>query len=960
MLCIYLPLCGQEYSYVNYNTREGLAGSMVYCMVQDHDGFMWFGTETGLSRFDGTRFKNFTTAEGLPDNDIIRLFVDSRNRIWIVPFKNTISYYYKGKIHTVGNDSLLKKLQLKAEVISLVENDAGDIAIVEHKGITILKKDNSVLYFDKYKGVDIGSSSWVEGNEKKSFNFLMTLQANCYCAFELSGDSLVMTKDISREGLIFRHVYHSRDLEILRKADSIKIIMPDAGEEFIFKAPELFTTIQRFNDSLVAINSSKVQLYNFRQQRMESTLLIGKNISSVLTDSEGNTWFTTLGEGVYRLPSTDYRNYFTRQEGNALPVYSLLKTGDTLYAGTGDLKIWMINTRNGNINNLGLAKSSSAGRVVTLNRLPDGTLLAGSDMGLYSTNTNKAATRYYTSGSVKSTYVSGDSVISAESIGVFYFNIKEFPKWDTVWPVRSTAIYKKDKNLFIGTLNGLYILDGQKKSTYAGDLHAALKSKISAICEDNTGIIWVATNGNGIVGYKEGRVLYWLNKDSGLTSNICRSAFATPNALWIGTEKGLNRIEKKNDRYEIMRFTVSDGLMSNTINAIWADDTTVYAGTPDGITFFDAHKVNANSICSLNITSIHTNAQVWTYDTSGLELGKDERDIRIEFAGISFKSGGEITYRYRLKGLREDWQETQDNFLNYLSLPSGDYTLEMLAINKFGVESEMVRVQFTIAKLLWEKTWFRLAALLVIGLIMWKYFQFRIQRVKKQAEAQAASGRKITELEQMALKAQMNPHFIFNCLHSIQQFVIDKDTRGANKFISDFARLIRLTLDISSQTKISLSEEINYVSTYLELEKSKYEGKFDYAMEKSSGIDENAFYIPAMILQPYVENSIRHGVFHRTDNNGKIIIRFSLEGNYLLCEIEDNGVGRKASQVLKGEGMQVYQSKGMALTSKRIELLNGNNNLPILADIQDLGNNGEISGTKVTIYFPLEDVKKPV
>jgi LytS/YehU family sensor histidine kinase len=121
----------------------------------------------------------------------------------------------------------------------------------------------------------------------------------------------------------------------------------------------------------------------------------------------------------------------------------------------------------------------------------------------------------------------------------------------------------------------------------------------------------------------------------------------------------------------------------------------------------------------------------------------------------------------------------------------------------------------------------------------------------------------------MALKAQMNPHFIFNCLHSIQQFVIDKDTRGANKFITDFARLIRLTLDISSQQKISLADEINYLSTYLELEKSKYEDKFNYEVEVEKGIGEEGCFIPAMILQPYVENSVRHGIYYRTDKDGR-------------------------------------------------------------------------------------------
>jgi LytS/YehU family sensor histidine kinase len=205
----------------------------------------------------------------------------------------------------------------------------------------------------------------------------------------------------------------------------------------------------------------------------------------------------------------------------------------------------------------------------------------------------------------------------------------------------------------------------------------------------------------------------------------------------------------------------------------------------------------------------------------------------------------------------------------------------------------------------------------------------------------------------------MNPHFIFNCLHSIQQFVMDKDTRGANKFITDFARLIRLTLDISAQPKISLADEINYISTYLELERSKYEDKFQYEVDVAPGIDQEACYIPAMILQPYVENSIRHGIYHRADNNGKICIRFRIEDGYLVGDIEDNGVGRNASERLKGKGPG-YKSKGMNLTLKRIELLNGNYELPIISNIEDVLDNNEIAGTRVTIRFPFEEVKKIV
>jgi ligand-binding sensor domain-containing protein len=262
-------------------------------------------------------------------------------------------------------------------------------------------------------------------------------------------------------------------------------------------------------------------------------------------------------------------------------------------------------------------------------------------------------------------------------------------------------------------------------------VHPALADKISSIREDNRGIVWIATNGHGLVGWQPGKVIAWLRKQDGLTSDICRTIFIAGDTIWVGTDKGLNRIIKNGDRYSITKYTASDGLISNTIHTVLVEGNNVFVGTPEGITHFEQDKVSTNSMCVLKMTAIRSSRQSWQFDTTGLDFGHWENDIRFEYAGISFKSGGEINYRYRLRGLNDQWQETRDNFLSYLSLPSGDYTLELMAINKFGVESEPMRVQFTIAKLLWEKTWFRLSAVLLLAVIIWRYVQYRIKKVKQ-------------------------------------------------------------------------------------------------------------------------------------------------------------------------------------------------------------------------------------
>src|SRR5258707_2691836 len=137
----------QDYSYTNYDIKEGLAGSVAYCAVQDKDGFIWIGTEPGLSRFDGTHFKNFTIQDGLPDNEIIQIFVDSKNRVWCIPFKNTICYYSSGEIRTIKNDSALKNLDIRGEITGISENKEGDIIILERNKIDILSSEGKVTKF---------------------------------------------------------------------------------------------------------------------------------------------------------------------------------------------------------------------------------------------------------------------------------------------------------------------------------------------------------------------------------------------------------------------------------------------------------------------------------------------------------------------------------------------------------------------------------------------------------------------------------------------------------------------------------------------------------------------------------------------------------------------------------------------------------------------------------------------
>ena len=234
------------------------------------------------------------------------------------------------------------------------------------------------------------------------------------------------------------------------------------------------------------------------------------------------------------------------------------------------------------------------------------------------------------------------------------------------------------------------------------------------------------------------------------------------------------------------------------------------------------------------------------------------------------------------------------------------------------------------------------AALLVIGLLLFRQSKLKAEQQK-------------SELEQKQLRAQMNPHFIFNCLNSIQHFVVCNDVKNANKYLSGFAQLMRQTLENSKEGIITLRREIAYLDNYLVLERMRFEDKFVYEIVYSDNVNPDAIEIPAMIIQPFIENAIRHGLCYLEGRPGKLKISFYRKDKYLYCEVEDNGIGREQSQKLKIVSDVVYESQGMELTRQRLALVSKSNGSDYKIEIVDKKNaSGEADGTTIIIKFPLE------
>lgn len=466
------------------------------------------------------------------------------------------------------------------------------------------------------------------------------------------------------------------------------------------------------------------------------------------------------------------------------------------------------------------------------------------------------------------------------------------------------------------------------------------------------GTLWISTNDNGILAYKNGEVIRSIQDNSGLSSNICKTLFLDKHFLWVGTNKGLHRVDLTDSNHSIVRYSASDGLPSDIVNSLYVQDSIVWVGSPAGLTYFNENKISHNSFCRLIPLSVSVSGQEMPAATN-YEISYKNNNFRFEYVAISFKSAGTIVYHYKLSGLDTGWQQTNETVLDYPSLPPGDYKLQLYAVNKFGLNSATEEVSFSISAPFWWKWWFYTTVIILAMLLAGWLVNRRSKIIRKRIEEKNNFQKQFAVLEQQALQAQMNPHFIFNCLNSIQQYILTNDKEKANEYLTGFATLIRQTLDNSSKQSITVSEEIRYLSSYLEMEQMRFGDNFRYFIEISDSVSPDFISIPALLLQPYVENALRHGIRYKQEGIGKVSICFSIENGVLSCQVEDNGVGRRKAAEFKSRQHIEYQSKGMSLTEKRMELLNRTGG-KITVVVEDLENaDGCANGTRVTVKMPV-------
>lgn len=501
--------------------------------------------------------------------------------------------------------------------------------------------------------------------------------------------------------------------------------------------------------------------------------------------------------------------------------------------------------------------------------------------------------------------------ISGKSL-YFFENGKELPTYTSQdhflrLKVETIAPFT-DSTYLIGCPDGLYDFDLTNK-TPLGGLHPTFTKRINDIIvyQDK---YYIGTMGGGIVVWGGATSFEIIKEVKGLASNNVERIELRGNKLLVCTFSGLSVIEvDSTNNYEIRTYTTTGGLPSNQVfDADIAGDT-LYVATGKGLVSLKDQVNNMDPIQPL-IEKVNHQSSWSSLKDHSLRVPHDENDITIVYKTIDVPRKGEITYRYRLDN--QHWTETTNTSLNLTNLRPATYRFVVQSSYDKRTWSNSTSYRLIVASAWWQTIWFKALATLVVLLLVGVVTVWRIRKIKKDNHLKA----ELRDLEKAALQAQMNPHFIFNCLNSIQAFILDNEKDNAMDYLAKFASLIRGSLHASMQAEIYLTEEIDIQENYLSLEQLGLDHRFEYRITVEQGIDQSGTQLPRMLVQPFLENAVIHGLRH-CKTGGEIIVHFGVEDGTLVVMVKDNGaVG------LQPQRANEHKSLVTSITKKRLAYIN--------------------------------------
>jgi len=942
---------GQSLTYKVYTIEDGLPSNMIYRVVEDSIGFIWIATEAGVCRYDGSVFKCYTTLDGLPNNDVFNIYIDKKSRIWLSTFSDKVACIENGQVK-------IQHVFDKEEWVLFYHNNHEETYATTRSRITIKFSEN---------GTKVNLKD--HGKQKYNVSDKYSLLGETYGISIYQNDSLIINyKDYKLRRILSKDQIFENIL-LLRHKDTKGITVFDLENRIVknirFKAENVSKEPKEIIIQRVSASAKFQVFYNnniysiSKQGEVEDIFSLQPInqgfINTACFDSNNNLWIAT-NRGLH-LYSSQKQHYSLKilEATKGQYISNIKNYKDNLIYSTDDGKIVKKEKRNYSTL-IDLSDEYSPfiynfiienGHLIASTRIKplqsftlDSKSMPSAELsGLYNESRlyEKPPTNF------KKIVTDGEYIfgVGSTSLRISNFDLQSVCIIrDRIY--KSVAIDVDNKNIWVNTTKGVYYTNRDEKLNF---------KKVSGL-KNISSIHYIGNSKLLINDLSNNYSICDTNQCISLNSSfkhIIKSVILKDKGTtWINTDSGLYEynIKASGDRNtnldldKILDYHSLD--LYNKVNDCAFVDSLIYLATNDGI-----YEVQSKD----QIESLPYNIELKINDKSRqIELEYENRKLEIKFSAPRFYSDHKLDYFYKMEGVDSSYIKTQASSLNYDRLNAGAYIFNVFAQDKRGDNSKEASFYINIKKPWWQQYWFLIGVtLLTLFIIYWS-----VEKIKERERRKSLMKQKYASLELNALQSQMNPHFVFNALSSIQNLVLKSNNSKANTYITKFATLMRMFLEASKYKFVSLESEMKIVEEYLAIENLRFEDKLKIQIEnKLSHISYNTL-IPATLIHPFVENAIIHGLFH-SKNEKVLSVKLDEDTNNIYISIDDNGIGLNSPKNDSQFKSKTFPSRGMQILNEKLDVVKELKQQDISYTITDKSDINKGNGTVAIITIK----KKP-
>ncbi len=957
----------QEINHYSFNNLYNFNVSTIYDINQSPDQKMWFATNEGLISFDGVNFKTFTNDNY--DIEYANIKFDKYGRVWCSNFGGQLFYLEDSKLQLAINWQNQGDFIRDYSVFELPQIQIVGISSIEvynfHADSTASKQ--SVFKLDKTKVLSMSTKGKIQfaifnAKDEKDDGILKlyepgqlpvnNIHDNQYRIFLPSGKWNIFGQYNKK------YIYHFKDsgrLLKLEENNKVKTI-----SENLDLSVYDFNQIEFINNYIWILTKNGVTIKDENGKTVNTKALKDISASTIYQDHEKNTWIGSLNKGVFILPNLEFESL---KLDNGAIVNSTFDDEGNLF----------ILDDKGSLHYLNLKNKLSDIQLLATNINPAPLFYDKNQQKLFIGNFGT----YYDC--VKKTIIkkiditkrmsfkesvsieNGKYVFTNYSNARFYCSKNTdftfFKKSDSNNTIRSfrsknIAISKSKSSIYIDYIDGLFHYTKKSSSRVKWKNNNILLSELIADTEENS-VVWVTTKTKELLKLKNGKVIDFFK-----LPYIADDIAIHEDYFFLATSQGIIKLDRHDKSIQIIDET--DGWIKGNITSIKVINNECFIAGSNHIQKIPVDFSPKNKIKpTVFITSINNeNISQFSADITGedISFAPDKNIISFSFRSLSVKSQKKLTYQYRLANKDEKWVTVSSDNPEalFLNLDAGDYVFEVKACNDSQICSNSKLVKFSIEQYFYKNPWFILAIFILVLMLVYYFFQQKFKAKEKQEKLKAEQERLRKENYKSkiaAIRSQMNPHFMFNALNTIQEFILTNQQDIASEYLADFADLMRMYLNQSKTDYVDLSTEIDNLELYLRLESLRFNNELKYNIEIDPLINKDATMIPVMLLQPFIENSIKHGLLHKKGNK-KLSIQFKkIKDDGFKCIIEDNGIGRVSSAKINASKTFKHQSFATSANQSRVDLINQSRDKKISVQTIDLYQDKQASGTRVEIII---------